>query len=124
MIIFAALASIILGVAAFKTYTQWGPDGKGFFMTDDVGIAFVERARQVGVHNIAIHKGLAFGPKSYEHSTSRDIGPIAKRTRVPGVLAGVSSCRRNATNGRTCRFRPFTASVVRLGGRAAPARGN
>ena len=68
-----------LGVVAFKTYTQWGPDGKGFFMTDDVGIAFVERARQVGVRNIAIHKGLAFGPKSYEHSTSRDIGPIAKR---------------------------------------------
>ena len=34
-----------LGVVAFKTYTQWGPDGKGFFMTDDVGIAFVERAR-------------------------------------------------------------------------------
>jgi predicted TIM-barrel fold metal-dependent hydrolase len=68
-----------LGIVAFKTYTQWGPDGKGFFMTDDVGIAFVERARQVGVHNIAIHKGLAFGPKSYEHSTSRDIGPIAKR---------------------------------------------
>ncbi len=68
-----------LGVVAFKTYTQWGPDGKGFFMTDDVGIAFCERARKVGVHNIAIHKGLPFGQKSYEHSTSRDIGPIAKR---------------------------------------------
>ncbi len=67
------------GVAAFKTYTQWGPDGKGFFMTDDIGIAFVERARKVGVRNIAIHKGLPFGPKSYEHSTSSDIGPIAKR---------------------------------------------
>ena len=68
-----------LGVVAFKTYTQWGPDGKGFFMTDDAGLAFVERARQVGVHNIAIHKGLPFGEKSYEHSTSSDIGPIAKR---------------------------------------------
>ena len=68
-----------LGVVAFKTYTQWGPDGKGFFMTDEVGIAFVERARKIGVHNICIHKGLPFGEKSYEHSTSRDIGPIAKR---------------------------------------------
>src|SRR6187549_3423307 len=68
-----------LGVVAFKTYTQWGPDGKGFFMTDDAGIAFVERARAVGVRNIAIHKGLPFGQRSYEHSTSRDIGPIAKR---------------------------------------------
>ncbi len=67
------------GVVAFKTYTQWGPSGKGFWMTDDVGIAFVERARKLGVRNICIHKGLDFGPRSYEHSTCRDIGPIAKR---------------------------------------------
>ena len=67
------------GVTAFKTYTQWGPGGDGFWMTDDVGIRFVEKARKLGVKNIAIHKGLPFGPKSYEHSTCRDIGPIAKR---------------------------------------------
>lgn len=67
------------GVTAFKTYTQWGPSGDGFWMTDDVGIAFVEKARKLGVRNIAIHKGLPFGPKSYEHSTCRDIGSIAKR---------------------------------------------
>jgi predicted TIM-barrel fold metal-dependent hydrolase len=67
------------GVVAYKTYTQWGPGGKGFWMTDDVGVAFVERARKLGVRNICIHKGLDFGPKSYEHSTCRDIGPIAKQ---------------------------------------------
>jgi predicted TIM-barrel fold metal-dependent hydrolase len=67
------------GVVAFKTYTQWGPSGKGFWMTDDVGGAFVEKARKLGVHNICIHKGLDFGPRSYEHSTCRDIGPIARR---------------------------------------------
>lgn len=67
------------GVAAFKTYTQWGPSGQGFWMTDDVGIAFVEKARKLGIRNICIHKGLDFGPRSYEHSTCRDIGPIAKR---------------------------------------------
>ena len=67
------------GVSAFKTYTQWGPSGAGFWMTDDVGIAFVEKARKLGIRNIAIHKGLPFGPRSYEHSTCRDIGPIAKR---------------------------------------------
>ena len=48
-------------------------------MTDDVGVAFVEKARKLGVRNICIHKGLDFGPKSYEHSTCRDIGPIAKQ---------------------------------------------
>jgi predicted TIM-barrel fold metal-dependent hydrolase len=68
-----------MGVVAFKTYTQWGPGGAGFWMTDDVGVAFVEKARKLGVHNICIHKGLDFGPKSYEHSTCRDIGPIAKQ---------------------------------------------
>ncbi len=67
------------GVVAFKTYTQWGPSGKGFWMTDEVGVAFVEKARKLGVRNICIHKGLDFGPKSYEHSTCRDIGPIAKQ---------------------------------------------
>jgi predicted TIM-barrel fold metal-dependent hydrolase len=67
------------GVVAWKTYTQFGPEGKGFFMTDDVGIAFCERARALGIRNIAIHKGLPFGQKSYEHSTCSDIGPIAKR---------------------------------------------
>src|SRR5688572_26824035 len=67
------------GIVAFKTYTQWGPSGKGFWMTDDVGVAFVERARKLGVRNICIHKGLDFGPKSYQHSTCRDIGPIARQ---------------------------------------------
>ncbi len=71
------------GVVAWKTYTQFGPEGKGFFMTDDVGIAFCERARELGIRNIAIHKGIPFGPESYEHSTCSDIGPIA--TRFPDV---------------------------------------
>ncbi len=66
-------------IAAWKCYTQWGPDGKGFFLDDDVGIAMIERARTLGVRNIAVHKGLPFGPDSYEHSTCVDIGRIAKR---------------------------------------------
>ena len=67
------------GVAAWKTYTQWGPDGEGFWMTDDVGIRFVEKAIETGVKNICIHKGIPFGQRSYEHSKCTDIGAIAKR---------------------------------------------
>ena len=48
-------------------------------MDDEPGIAMIEKARKLGVKNIAIHKGLAFGPKSYEHSTCVDIGRVAKR---------------------------------------------
>jgi hypothetical protein len=69
-------------VAAFKTYTQFGPaDGAaGFYLDDDrFGTPFIERARKLGVKNIAVHKGLAFGARGYEYSIARDIGPVAKK---------------------------------------------
>jgi hypothetical protein len=66
-------------VAAWKTYTQWGPDGNGFFLDDEPGLKLIEKARTLGIRNIAIHKGLPFGPKSYEHSTCVDVGRVAKR---------------------------------------------
>lgn len=67
------------GVAAWKCYTQYGPDGVGFYLDDDVGIEYIEKARQLGVKNICIHKGLAFGPQSFEHSRCDDIGRVARR---------------------------------------------
>lgn len=67
------------GVSAWKTYTQWGPEGRGFWLTDDVGIAFIEKARALGVRNIAIHKGIPFGGYEYQYSLSSDIGPIARQ---------------------------------------------
>ena len=66
-------------VCAWKTYTQWGPDGKGFFLSDDVGTRFIEKARALGVKMICVHKGLPFGKQSYEHSQCSDIGVVAKR---------------------------------------------
>jgi predicted TIM-barrel fold metal-dependent hydrolase len=66
-------------IAAWKTYTQWGPDGRGFFLDDDPGIRLVEKARKLGIRNVAVHKGLSFGPQSYEHSTCVDVGRIARR---------------------------------------------
>jgi uncharacterized protein len=66
-------------IRAWKTYTQYGPGGVGFFMDDEPGIAMIEKARALGVPNIAIHKGLPFGPRSYEHSTCAEMGRVAKR---------------------------------------------
>jgi predicted TIM-barrel fold metal-dependent hydrolase len=66
-------------IAAWKTYTQWGPDGKGFFLDDDTGSAMIEKARKLGIRNIAIHKGLPFGSQSYAHSTCVDVGRVARR---------------------------------------------
>ena len=67
------------GVSAWKTYTQYGPGGRGYFLTDDVGLRFIEKARALGVKVICIHKGLPFGKQSYEHSQCSDVGPAAKR---------------------------------------------
>ena len=66
-------------ISAWKTYTQWGPDGRGYFLTDPVGVRFIEKARALGVKTIAVHKGLPFGRQSYEHSQCSDIGAAAKR---------------------------------------------
>ncbi|HEV8259632.1 MAG TPA: amidohydrolase family protein [Burkholderiales bacterium] len=87
------------GISAWKTYTQWGLDGNGFFLSDDVGIRFIEKGRALGVKVICVHKGLPFGKKSYEHSQCSDIGVVAKRFPdvsfliyhsgfVPGVTEG------------------------------------
>ena len=67
------------GVVAWKCYTQWGPDGRGFYLDDPAGIAFIEKARALGVRRICIHKGLSFGPQSFEHSLCTDIGRVARR---------------------------------------------
>ena len=67
------------GVAAWKTYTQFGPDGRGYFLSDEIGTRFIEKARALGVKVICVHKGLPFGKRSYEHSQCSDIGVVAKR---------------------------------------------
>ena len=66
-------------VSAWKTYTQYGPGGKGYFLSDEVGTRFIERARSLGVKVICVHKGLPFGRQSYEHSQCSDVGVVAKR---------------------------------------------
>ena len=66
------------GVSAWKCYTQWGPDGRGFFLHEDAGLRLIERARALGVKNICVHKGLPFGRRSYRHSLASDIGIVAR----------------------------------------------
>jgi predicted TIM-barrel fold metal-dependent hydrolase len=86
-------------VSAWKTYTQWGPEQKGFWMDDEPGLALIEKARKLGIRNIAIHKGLSFGPQSYEHSTCRDIGRVARRFPDVNFLIYHSGFVANAKEG-------------------------
>jgi hypothetical protein len=66
-------------VSAWKTYTQFGPGGVGFFLSDEPGTRMIEKGRSLGVKVICVHKGLPFGKRSYEHSQCSDIGVVAKR---------------------------------------------
>lgn len=67
-------------VAAWKTYTQWGPEGEGYWLDDErYGLPFIERARELGVKLICVHKGIPLFNLPYAHSTCRDIGVVARR---------------------------------------------
>ena len=67
------------GVSAWKLYPQWGPDGVGYHMDDPVGIAFLERARELGVKVVAAHRGLPLPGLQYEYSDPADIARVAAR---------------------------------------------
>jgi len=65
------------GVAAWKLYPQWGPDGTGYHMDDPVGIAFIERARELGLTIVTAHRGLPLPGLEYEYSKPGDIARVA-----------------------------------------------
>ena len=65
-------------IKAWKCYTQWGPAGIGFELdSPDVGIPFIERARELGVRNICIHKGIFFAQFPQELGRCADVGRAA-----------------------------------------------
>ena len=73
-------------IAAWKTYTQYGPTGdSGWWLDDDeVGAAFMERVRASGVKTVCCHKGLPLpfplmGENNLKYKSARDVGPAAKR---------------------------------------------
>jgi len=66
-------------IAAWKVYTQWGADGRGWALDDpEIGIPFIEKARAVGVPTICIHKGFPLRRMSQQFDTCADIGRVAK----------------------------------------------
>ncbi|HYG89755.1 MAG TPA: amidohydrolase family protein [Azospirillum sp.] len=67
-------------IAAWKVYTQWGPEGRGWALDDpEIGIPFIETARSLGIRNICIHKGLSFAGFPEIFATCADVGRAARR---------------------------------------------
>ncbi|HIF08991.1 MAG TPA: amidohydrolase [Sneathiellales bacterium] len=71
-------------IAAWKTYTQWGPNDTGFWLhSETYGLPMIERARKLGVKVICVHKGLPlpgllFGVDDSKYARPRDIGVVAR----------------------------------------------
>lgn len=66
------------GVDAWKMYPQWGPDGVGYFLdSSDYAARSFEKARELGVTTIAVHKGVPLYGLEYEYSSPKDMGPAA-----------------------------------------------
>jgi predicted TIM-barrel fold metal-dependent hydrolase len=63
-----------LGIAAWKSYTQFGD----WRFTDDVGLAFVEKALALGTDIICTHKGLSLFGLDPALASAADIGPVAR----------------------------------------------
>lgn len=66
-------------VAAWKTYTQHGPNDTGFYLDDDLGQHFIDKVRKTGVKRVCVHKGLPFlqYTENLKYASSRDVGPAA-----------------------------------------------
>jgi predicted TIM-barrel fold metal-dependent hydrolase len=68
------------GIAAWKVYTQWGPNRVGWWLDDpQVGVPFIEQARRLGVKTICIHKGLSFDGYEPRYAACDDVGRVAKK---------------------------------------------
>ena len=66
-------------VSAFKVYTAWGPDGRGFALDDpSIGLPVVDRARDLGVKIICGHKGLPLLEFDRAHNGPADMVACAK----------------------------------------------
>ena len=67
------------GVWGWKTYPEWSPDGKGWALNDEAyGIPMIEKARELGVKVICIHKGIVFPGWDPDASDPGDCGIVAK----------------------------------------------
>jgi len=67
-------------VAAFKVYTAWGPEGRGFSLADPaIGLPVVAKAQSLGVRIICAHKGLPLLEFDRSHNGPDDVVAVARQ---------------------------------------------
>ncbi len=66
-------------VAAFKVYTAWGPNGRGFSLDDPaIGLPVIQKAHDLGVKILVAHKGLPLVRFDAAHNRPDDIVAVSR----------------------------------------------
>jgi hypothetical protein len=115
-------------VAAFKAYTAWGPDGRGYALDDPaIGLPVVERARELGVRVMCAHKGLPLLEFDRRHNGPADMVACAALYRDMDFVVYHSAYERETVEGPYDPAHAGTgvSSLVRaLHDRGMPPNGN
>lgn len=65
-------------VASFKAYTAWGPNGRGYDLTDPaLGLPMLQQAHDLGVKVFCAHKGLPLQRFDLSHNSPEDLVAVA-----------------------------------------------
>lgn len=83
---YAAMEDPTWKCGSWKAYPAWTSDtyqspqgyAQGYYLTDPIGVAFIEAGLKLGVPNFAVHKGLPIPGFNVVNNQPWDIGPIAK----------------------------------------------
>jgi hypothetical protein len=93
------------GVWGFKSYPEWGPTGKGWFLDDEgSGISMIEKARELGSKIICVHKGIVFPSWDAAAGHPRDVGVVARRFPDTQFIVYHSAIELGASN--EAEYRP------------------
>jgi hypothetical protein len=87
-------------VAAFKVYTAWGPDGRGYALDDPaIGLPVVQKAHDLGVKVVVGHKGLPLVAFDSAHNGPEDMVAASRVFRDMQFVVFHSNWNPNHTEG-------------------------
>jgi predicted TIM-barrel fold metal-dependent hydrolase len=117
---YAAVADKAWRCGSWKAYPAWRSDtyqdatgtARGYYLTDPVGVAFIEAGLKLGVPNFAIHKGLPIPGFDVVHNQPWDIGPIARMFPQANFMIYHSSINAGTGGGPTSALSPTLTEGV------------
>lgn len=67
------------GISAWKLYPVWGPERRGWWLTDeDTGQRVIRDGLALGIPLFAVHKGLPLPGMDPKYTSPLDVGPVAR----------------------------------------------